>query len=217
MPNIIKASDQGSPGDCTSFQFDELSGEVVGLRPNDSSRAAALLAQAQRDADEIRRVTADQGHADGQAASEQVLNELVEQRLATLVSALDEVVLQIDSARTEWLAHWEQTVIHLAVAMAERVIRCQLDHMPQVTPGLVREALELAAGSGDVQLRLHPDDYETMGHHSEQMAAELARLGKVDIVADPSISKGGCRVDTQFGAIDQQFEAQLARIEQELT
>ena len=33
----------------------------------------------------------------------------------------------------------------------------------------------------------------------------------------PSITPGGCRVETRYGAIDQQFEAQLARIEEELT
>jgi flagellar biosynthesis/type III secretory pathway protein FliH len=37
------------------------------------------------------------------------------------------------------------------------------------------------------------------------------------VVADPQVSLGGCRVETRFGVIDQQFEAQLARIEQELT
>jgi len=36
-------------------------------------------------------------------------------------------------------------------------------------------------------------------------------------VADPDITPGGCRVDTQFGSIDQQLETQLARIEEELT
>jgi flagellar biosynthesis/type III secretory pathway protein FliH len=51
----------------------------------------------------------------------------------------------------------------------------------------------------------------------ERLAGELSRLGKPRIVADPKIEIGGCRVDTRFGTIDQQFAAQLARIEQELT
>ena len=33
----------------------------------------------------------------------------------------------------------------------------------------------------------------------------------------PAITPGGCRVETRFGTIDQQFETQLARIEEELT
>ena len=44
----------------------------------------------------------------------------------------------------------------------------------------------------------------------------MAGLGETQIVADAAISPGGCRVETRFGAIDQTFEAQLARVEEEL-
>ena len=37
-----------------------------------------------------------------------------------------------------------------------------------------------------------------------------------EIIAEASVSPGGCRVETRFGTIDQTFEAQLARVEEEL-
>jgi flagellar assembly protein FliH len=42
-------------------------------------------------------------------------------------------------------------------------------------------------------------------------------LAPAEMIADPEISPGGCRIETLHGAIDQQFESQLARIEEELT
>jgi flagellar assembly protein FliH len=42
-------------------------------------------------------------------------------------------------------------------------------------------------------------------------------LAGAELSGDPQISPGGCRVETQFGTIDQQFESQLKRIEEELT
>jgi flagellar biosynthesis/type III secretory pathway protein FliH len=63
---------------------------------------------------------------------------------------------------------------------------------------------------------MNPDDLAAFGKRVRHVAGELGRLGDVKIVADPEITKGGCRVDTRFGTIDQQFEAQLARIELEL-
>jgi flagellar biosynthesis/type III secretory pathway protein FliH len=36
------------------------------------------------------------------------------------------------------------------------------------------------------------------------------------LVSDATVTAGGCRVETRFGTIDQQFEAQLARVEEEL-
>ncbi len=44
----------------------------------------------------------------------------------------------------------------------------------------------------------------------------MSGLGETQIVADASVSPGGCRVETRFGSIDQTFEAQLARVEEEL-
>jgi flagellar biosynthesis/type III secretory pathway protein FliH len=36
-------------------------------------------------------------------------------------------------------------------------------------------------------------------------------------VADPNITLGGCRLQTAFGVIDKQLEAQLQRVKQELS
>ena len=75
----------------------------------------------------------------------------------------------------------------------------------------------MAAGSTQIQVRLHPTDHAALGGQVQTLVAELARGGGAEVIADPAISPGGCRVDTQFGSIDQQFEAQLARIEEELS
>ena len=80
----------------------------------------------------------------------------------------------------------------------------------------MREALELAAGSADIELQMHPDDHTALRDQVEQVTGALSSLGKVRCVASPQVTRGGCRVQTKFGTVDQQFEAQIARIEQEL-
>jgi flagellar assembly protein FliH len=132
------------------------------------------------------------------------------------VQAVRAAVEALVAAQAQWLAHWELAALKVATAIAARVIRREVERTPDITLALVKEALELAAGSADVQLRMHPDDLVALGKRAKQLAGELGRLGDVKFVADAEITKGGCRVDTRFGAIDQQFEAQLARIELEL-
>jgi flagellar assembly protein FliH len=65
-------------------------------------------------------------------------------------------------------------------------------------------------------LHLHPEDLGCLGSLLESLLAELGRTGGVCVVADATITRGGCRLDTRLGSIDQQLEAQLARIEEEL-
>ena len=54
-------------------------------------------------------------------------------------------------------------------------------------------------------------------HGTRRVIIYCQRILDGAIVADPEITTGGCRVETQFGMIDQQFEAKLERIEEELT
>ena len=49
------------------------------------------------------------------------------------------------------------------------------------------------------------------------LTSEMSSLGEAELIASPNVSRGGCYVETRFGTIDQQFESQLKRIEEELT
>ncbi len=217
MATIIKAASLASPAAARNFAFDDLGDTADDHLERVRRQAAEILAGAEQEAIEIRRRAEEQGRAAALEAAELVLEEKVGRRLATLVLALQAAVDRMEAARAEWLAHWERAAIRLATGIAGRVIRREVERSPEITLTLVREALELAAGSADIQLRLHPRDLSALGPHVTQLAAELARLGRPEIVADASIEPGGCRIDTRHGAIDQQFAAQLARIEQELT
>ena len=75
---------------------------------------------------------------------------------------------------------------------------------------------ELTNRIEDAYKRLHPDDVQTLGDQVSQIAAGLQSVGATGVVADPQVTRGGCRVETRFGTIDQQFESQLKRIEEEL-
>jgi flagellar assembly protein FliH len=114
------------------------------------------------------------------------------------------------------MSQWESGVVRLATAIAERVVRGELSRRPEITLRLVREALELAAGSSNVRLQLHPDDYTALGSQVGSMIEAMSGLGNAEVVCDPSMTPGGCRVETRFGVIDQQLESQLKRIEEEL-
>jgi flagellar assembly protein FliH len=96
------------------------------------------------------------------------------------------------------------------------VIRQELAKQPTITLELVRESLQLAAGMGALKVCLHPGDYAVLRDGVAQIIGEMQQLAPTELVADAAVSPGGCRVDTQFGSIDQQIEVQLARIRDEL-
>ena len=106
--------------------------------------------------------------------------------------------------------------MRLAAGIAARVIRREVRAQPEITLALVREALELAAGSPTVRVHLNPKDYKLLGTQVRAMIDAMSALGGAEVVSDAAIEQGGSRVETRFGTIDQQIESQLDRIEEEL-
>ncbi len=158
-----------------------------------------------------------QGQQAAEAAATQAALQNVEARWETLAPALRQAIDAAAQLHSAWIKQWEQNFMHVVVAVAERVIRGELTREPQISQRWIREALELASGSTSITLQLNPQDYEAIQGHEERLAAEFGQLAPTSIVADPSVSAGGCRVVTDYGHIDQQVASQLARIEEELT
>ncbi len=130
--------------------------------------------------------------------------------------ALEQAIGEIGQARREWLARWEGQVLRLATGIAEKLIRRELQHDADIPLELLKEALELAAGSRRLRIRLNPADRESLGPAVEQIVARIAALASAEILADAEVSLGGCVVETEHGEIDQRFESQIARICEEL-
>jgi flagellar assembly protein FliH len=221
MSTIIKAatgsqSHSGAQRQPVAFPFEDMAGQAKWYLDSVRKQAERILQDAHEEARAIRAKAEAAGQHAGMAAVKQVLEQQVASEMASLAPALKKSVDAIEQSRQEWKAHWRRSATHLAAAMAERLIRRELKAEPNITLDLVGEALELAAGSSEITLYLHPDDHQRLGAATDKIVGQLARLGPAQVVADPDISLGGCRVETRHGVIDQSFEAQLARIEEEL-
>jgi flagellar biosynthesis/type III secretory pathway protein FliH len=221
MATIIRRDDitearSGRTVRAVAFDFTDMRGQADGYLTTVRHEAAKIVQQAHQQAEQIRRQAEAAGRHAAEKAIERILDEKVAKQMETLLPALRKLVTEIKDAKGQWLDEWEHSAVHVAAAMAERIIRRQLDRQPEIQLELVREALELAAGSAEVTLHLNPADHEHLGPQATRLAEALSPLAPATVVADPSISPGGCRVETKHGQIDQQIESQLRRIEQEL-
>lgn len=220
MP-VLKATEPPRAGlQRSAFNFDDLSQQADAYLLQVRARANDIVQQAQREA---AAVLPEQEARVRQAAERtvqqralQLAGELVHERVQTLLPALEQAVSALRQAREEWLAHWEQQALCLASAIAARVVRRELAQAPDIGRVLLREALELTAGSTHLRIRLNPADLESFGDSFHQLVAELAPRASAEWIGDSTVSPGGCVVETEHGRVDQRIETQLARIEQEL-
>lgn len=217
MSTIIKAADSDRSVRGVAFNFEDMTAKAKQYLKEVRAEAAQIVAEAQQEADQIRRQARDEGYEAGREEIDQIVEAQLADQVATLLPALRQAVDDVRHAKQAWLAHWEKSGVHVAAKIAERLIRKELRETPEITLTLLREALELASGSTRLRIHMNPADHETLGPQAESLIAEFSSLGPTKLITDPQVTAGGCRVETRFGMIDQQFETQLARIEEELT
>jgi flagellar assembly protein FliH len=199
-----------------AFQFSDVARDANEFLAGVRAQGDAILAEARREADQIRRRAEQEGRQAAVAAATRILEEKVGKQLESLLPALRKAIDAINAEKPNWQRHWERSAVHLAAAIASRVIRREVEQTPDISLELVREALQLAVGSPRIAIRLHPEDHGAIAGQVSKLSDELARLAKCEVVADSTVNRGSCRVETEYGVIDQTFDAQLARIEEEL-
>ena len=219
MAGIIKSSGRSEalPGvRKVAFSFDDMSQKADEYLDTIRQQAAHIVAQAKAEAAKVATHAQTQGKQAAIRAAEITLRAELDKKLDSLMPALQQLIEEMQRAREQWLKHWEGNAVRLALAIAARVIRREVQQSPDIAVDLIREALELASANERVVLHLHPADYETLGGSVESLTRQLQQLGPTEVVPDSQVEAGSCLVTTQYGAIDQQFEAQLERIKQEL-
>ena len=144
MPTIIRASEQNTATAGVAFNFDDLAGQAKKYLDQVRSDAVKIVDRARQEAAAVRI----QAQAEGRQAALAEVEQMIQRQLSTVIPALRQAILDIHQAKQQWLVQWETAGIHLAAEIAKRLIRGELSRQPEIPLNLVREALQLAAGSG---------------------------------------------------------------------
>ena len=223
---LIKAA--SAPASLTPFSMRDVEEQARALLLAARRAAERLLAEAQREGEEIKR----RAHADGLAeglqeglklGTEEGLKTgrqeaLDEQRdaLTNALAALTSAGRALDDARADLESAALQEVIDLALAVARRVTKRQAAIDPSVLTENLREAMKLVVHAGDVKVAFHPSQRQALEVALPALKLEFPKFQHVELVDDSALSPGGCRVFAGHGQIDADLDEQLDRISVDL-
>jgi flagellar assembly protein FliH len=139
----------------------------------------------------------------GQKANEAEQTALAEaQRLTEMMGVLDSELQRVD----EQVA---QSLLDLALEIAQQVLRQSLEVQPELLLGVVRQAIaELPPFSQHAHLILHPADAELV---RAKMSDQIDH-GGWKIMEDAEMERGGCRVQTAHSRIDATLDTRWKRV-----
>lgn len=146
-----------------------------------------------------------QGREEGFATGKEEVDRLVERTHKILEGVM--------ARREEILSETEQQIVELVILMTRKVVKIISESQKSVIMANVLQALKKVKGRGDVTIRVNMDDVKLTTDHIQDFIKQVENVQGITVLEDSSVEKGGCVVETDFGAIDARIQNQLSELE----
>ena len=176
------------------------------------AQAAQIIAEAQAQHDKIvsdaRSEGFEQGSAEGYEKGKAEVERLIERMHKVL-----EAVMQ---RREEILQDTESQIVELVILMARKVIKILSENQKNVIMANTVAALRKVKTRGNVTLRVNIEDVKLTTAHADEFIQHVENVQGITVQEDSAVEKGGCIVETDFGAIDARISSQLTELENKI-
>lgn len=157
---------------------------------------------------ERARAEAD-AYARGRDDGERATRTMLEQGIASAMSALSDVTSSMQVHEARWLANIEENIAALAVAVARHVVQREIIADPTFVRDLVLHAVTQYPVDRAITVRLHPEDLAAC---RTVLAAETTAIAHdIHWMADASIQRGGCLTEGRERIVDGRVDTALER------
>lgn len=146
------------------------------------------------------------------AAREEVEKRLAQEREDERRHAelqLAKSLRQFAQERAGYFNRVEGEVVQLALAVARKILQRETSLDPTLLAALVRIALDRMQSGRSVRVHVPPDQVE----HWRVLGQTEEDSPRWDAIADDTLKRGDCIVETELGRANFGFEAQLLEIE----
>ncbi len=176
------------------------------------AEAAQIVADAQAQHDRLvadaRQEGFEQGSKDGYEKGSAEVDRLIERMHKIL-----EAVMQ---RREEILQDTESQIVELVILMARKVIKILSENQKNVIMSNTVAALRKVKTRGNVTLRVNIEDVKLTTANASAFIQHIENVQGITVQEDSSVEKGGCIVETDFGAIDARISSQLTELENKI-
>jgi len=138
--------------------------------------------------------------------------ELGKKKIENILTHLDHLVAEMESRRTELCRKYEKEMIHLVLGIAKSILHREVGIREEVIARTLQEAMKLVTDRKGVQVHLNPLDSQFLLSQREKISFPSKEIKSIQMVEDPSISRGGCFLETTYGEIDATLEGQIRQV-----
>lgn len=155
--------------------------------------------------EEARRQAFDKGYAEGkdEAAT----------RAKMVLDGLEQILKEALNKKDDIIRKSEQQVVQVALAIAKKLIRCEVSINPDIILNSVKEAISKIVDKDTLNIYMNLKDLGNFTQKKDEILKSLPVGSKVKIIEDNNIEPGGCVIATNMGNIDATISSQMLEID----
>lgn len=126
----------------------------------------------------------------------------------------------VESSKKDYQQHIESSesvILDLAMKVAGKVIGRQLENDEESFLSIVKKAIKEARDYREVQLHIHPIQYQSILTHKEELISIFPKDTELYIYPDDDLNESSCIIESENGRIDASVDSQLQEIKMKLT
>jgi flagellar assembly protein FliH len=142
---------------------------------------------------------------EGEAEGRRQLRAEIDRERAAEVREVKEALARLADLEETLTRRREAVLLEIALEAASRIVREKIDAADPVALRAIQDAMDSLPGSTSLRARLHPGDLELL---ARELKGEIDR-GRLELVPDEAITRGGCVVESAVGTVDATIETAL--------
>lgn len=182
--------------------------EIRAMRAKAMAEIEAMCAKAKAECDAMRAKASEEGYRAGMAKAEAGIRD----QLGQAARQAKALLASMAEGRAQMLGEMEDMVAPVVFEALIRVVG-DIPQSAELVRAGVKRALNEVVGREPVCVRLHPADAALIDADGE-VASDAG--WQIRVVADDSLVRGGCIVETVHGDIDARWSTQLTRLHRTL-
>ena len=168
------------------------------------------LLRKQENIDRLEQEAYEKGFAQGEKDG----FELGEKRAIKVIENIEKLFNEINSFKQDVLKENEKEILDLIFAVVEKIVHHEVRQVDAAIKEAIFTALDMAAEKSKVIINVNPDDYDYVEKLRPNLFRNNKEIKSIVVTSDPTISKGGCLLETSRGNIDATIESKLEKIYQ---
>ncbi len=169
-----------------------------------------LIRQAKEKALFIEKEAYEKGFAQGEKNGW----EMAQKKLTVLWDNFQKLFQELAKKTEQLYEQQEEELIKLSLEITRKILKQNHPALEETIIKTLAAAWQYIKDHKKIIIHLHPKDYEYLMANSSScpFLHSEKKLGKIEMVADPTITRGGCYLRTAVGDIDATLETQFDQL-----